>query len=281
MSSLKEQMHKNLYRSYFRGQRPDYSEELSIFKDVKFYTTRPLYALYYAGKDGVVSEYRLKSEVNIFNAKSKADIFKLHKYINDNHLNIPYKALEDLKTEDWISALHGVDRRETILGIIKFLGYDGFFNYEYSKKYVDHLHNREPNEKYYEPGTLNNPAIGIFDNKDVFIHIKDYHNPEELFKFDSVLDFKEDEIKNIKSKFRGLRYDKGVDEAYKEMKSTLNDYLTVSQYEVLNILDELYNERWSKKEEMLLWYNIFKSGERPGYKEAAEKIKKELENFQE
>lgn len=51
--------------------------------------------------------------------------------------------------------------------------------------------------------------------------------------------------------------------------------------DIVEMLDALVKENWSKKEEMLRWYNTFKSGERPGYKEAAEKIKKELENFQE
>lgn len=271
---LSEQWHKNLKRSYFRGEQPDYSEGLSLFKDIKFYSVNPLYAIFYAGKNGIVSEYKLKEKVNIFNAKSNTDFYKLHKYVNENSLDIPFKTLEDLKKEDWIYVLGNNDKRETLLGIIKFLGYDGFFNYEFSKGFVEHLHTKFTNCRN-EPHTSNNPAIGIFDDKDAFIHINDYYSIEQLCKFESVLDFKEDEIEKLKAEFRGNRYNCGIDEAYKMTYDNL-DLFILSQEEAVDILNELRREPWSKKEEMIKWYNIFKSGSRPGFKEVAEKLEKEL-----
>lgn len=275
MSSLKEQMHKNLYRSYFRGQRSDYTEELSLFKDIKFYTTNPLYAIFYAKKDGIISEYKLKNKVNIFNIKSNTDFYRLHRFINDNHLNIPFNALEELKNEDWSYILDGDEKREELIYIIKSLGYDGFFNYEFGGPAKLAL------EKVRDvPITSENPAIGVFGDKDVFIKVDDY-DLRSICSLKFVKDFKDKEKLRFKQIYKIVRYTHGVKAAYNELLLTAEDYVTLTNDDIVEMLDALVKENWSKKEEMLRWYNIFKSGERPGYKEAAEKIKKELENFQE
>ena len=84
---IQEQFHKNLYRSYFRGYVNRYDKKKAIFKNFSYYTTSPLYALYFAKNydNWTVSEYRLKDQVNIFNARSKKDFFALHKYLIDNN----------------------------------------------------------------------------------------------------------------------------------------------------------------------------------------------------
>lgn len=137
--ALTEQIHKNLYRSYFRGHLWDYDKSLANFQNMSFYTTNPVYALFYAGKSGIVSEYMLKREANIFNARSKTDFYTLHKYVNDNSLSISYDEVSAMKDDDWLCVLKGNKNINKILNAIEKLGYDGFFNFEYTKKFKEFL----------------------------------------------------------------------------------------------------------------------------------------------
>lgn len=241
---IQEQVHKNLYRPYFRGYADWYDKEKAIFKNFSYYTTSPLYALYYAKKHNnwTISEYRLKDQVNIFNARSKKDFFALHKYLIDNNEHYFISKIEDLKYRDW-SGLFGDEKREELLNIIKLLGYDGFFNFEYDKKLKLIISNNYGNNDY--PKTDVNPAIGVI-NDNVFIKVKDYNSLDELLSLEKVADCREDEISTLINSFNSFEKNIGKDLAYKMSLQYVNDFIIVSRDEAIEILDKCYHRKIDK-----------------------------------
>ncbi|MBQ2396747.1 MAG: hypothetical protein II304_06945 [Bacteroidales bacterium] len=243
---IQEQLHKNLYRSYFRGYVDGYDKKKAIFKNFSYYTTSPLYALYYAKKHNnwTVSEYKLKDQVNIFNARSKKDFFALHKYLIDNNKHYFINKIEDLKYRDW-SGLLGDEKREELLNIIKHLGYDGFFNFEYDKKLKSIITNIYGSNDY--PKTDVNPAIGVI-NDNVFIKVKDYNSLDELLSLDKVADCREDEISTLVRSFNLFEKTLGKNLTYKMSLQYVNDFFTVSYSEAIEILDKCYYRKIDEKE---------------------------------
>lgn len=238
---IQEQLHKNLYRSYFRGYVDGYDKEKAIFKNFSYYTTSPLYALYYAKKynNWTVSEYKLKDQVNIFNARSKKDFFALHKYLIDNNEHYFISKIEDLKYRDW-SGLLGDEKREELLNIIKRLGYDGFFNFEYDKKLKNIITYIYRSDDF--PKTDMNPAIGVI-NDNIFIKVKDYNSLEELLSLDKVADCREDEISTLVKSFNLFEKTFGKDIAYKMSLQYVNDFIIVSHSEAIETLDKCYHRK--------------------------------------
>lgn len=236
---IQEQFHKNLYRSYFRGYVDGYDKKKAIFKNFSYYTTSPLYALYYAKKykNWTVSEYRLKDQVNIFNTRSKKDFFALHKYLIDNNEHYFISKIEDLKHRDW-SGLLGDEKREELLNIIKHLGYDGFFNFEYDKKLKNIITYIYRSDDF--PKTDMNPAIGVI-NDNIFIKVKDYNSLKELLSLDKVADCREDEISTLVKSFNLFEKTVGKDIAYKISLQYVNDFIIVSHSEAVEILDKCYH----------------------------------------
>lgn len=243
---IQEQLHKNLYRSYFRGYVDGYDKEKAIFKNFSYYTTSPLYALYYAKKykNWTVSEYKLKDQVNIFNARSKKDFFALHKYLIDNNEHYFISKIEDLKYRDW-SGLLGDEKREELLNIIKHLGYDGFFNFEYDKKLKNIITYIYRSDDF--PKTDMNPAIGVI-NDNIFIKVKDYNSLEELLSLDKVADCREDEISTLVKSFNLFEKTVGKDIAYKMSLQYVNDFIIVSHSEAIKILDKCYHRKIDENE---------------------------------
>jgi len=240
---LNEQIHKNLYRPYYRGQRLDYDENMSSFKNEKFYTTNLYYAYFCAKREnGHIIEYRLKNEVNIFNQKSKTDYFVLHKYFIDNHM--PTRKLELLKDSDWTYIFESDENRNDTLNIIKNeLKYDGFFNYEYSNDMkIDIERNNFP-IKY--PFNEKNPAIGLF-NKDA-MKIIDEYKLEDIALSDSFNEYKNAEAAFIKKFFEDIvESTKDKNHAYqiifKDITSKYN--LLLDENDALEILNNCYN-KWT------------------------------------
>jgi len=243
---IQEQLHKNLYRSYFRGYVDGYNKKKAIFKNFSYYTTSPLYALYYAKKHNnwTVSEYKLKDQVNIFNARSKKDFFALHKYLIDNNEHYFINKIEDLKYRDW-SGLLGDEKREELLNIIKHLGYDGFFNFEYDKKLKNIITYTYRSDDF--PKTDMNPAIGVI-NDNIFIKVKDYNSLEELLSLDKVVDYREDEIYTLVKTFEMLEKTLGKDLAYKMSLQYVDDFFIISHSEAIEILDKCYHRKIDENE---------------------------------
>ena len=229
---LTEQLCKNLYRSYFRGQKKDWNHEKSLFDEV-YYMTSPIYALFYAAKEnGIVSEYKLKSPVNIFNLKSKTDRFALHKYLNENHMNHMLWPLSKMENNDWGFMLESDTAREELLEIIKELGYDGYFNYEYDLEMKNFLKNITSRSL---PVSDKNPAIGVFHN-DVFIKIKDW-TIDEIRDSDFVSDYKKQEIEKLENLFKS---ELNRECSYRKCVDRLDDFYVLSKNEFFEYLDVLY-----------------------------------------
>lgn len=259
---IQEQFHKNLYRSYFRGYLDGYDKEKAIFKNFSYYTTSPLYALYYAKKynNWTVSEYKLKDQVNIFNARSKKDFFALHKYLIDNNEHYFISKIEDLKYRDW-SGLFGDEKREELLNIIKHLGYDGFFNFEY-----DIIFKHMLTEKYnvtYLPVMDSNPAIGVL-NSNIFIKINDFHSVEDMKNLEQIKKYKNSELENIKAGFIWAKKCFGKETACVAAVSNAADYFIITKDDILDMIEDIDEDEkeYEKSLELLKHIN------RPGIKEA-------------
>lgn len=246
-----EQLHKNLYRSYFIGYKP--GKKIS-FPEMRFLTTNPLYAYFYSGAEGFIKEYKLKSGLNIFNARSKRDFYKLHKYIIENHLHYNYDTLERLKSEDWVFVLGDDYKRESLLDILIILGFDGFFNFEYDSKMRKKLKAFYPEVDL--PKTENNPAIGVFgDLESLFIEVETY-TKEDLLQLEAFQEFKESEILLLKTSFKALCNHSKEEQVIETLKN--QDWVTLTVEEVDQYIKEVLNTplkplpEWLKRRQGLL-----------------------------
>ena len=157
---LNEQTYKNLNRPYYIGRIKGYDRSKADFGKFFYLTTDLLYAIFYANKDGYVEEYRLRNNINIFNARSQKDYNTLRlALLADKDLNVFTKFLDDLKTEDWTFILGNYDKRDRIVDLLIHLGYDGYFNYEYTAKLK-----KELEKKHIVPPVFESePAIGVLN----------------------------------------------------------------------------------------------------------------------
>ena len=275
---LNEQLYKNLYRPYFRGQRIDYDEKKSNFQNIKFYTINPVYALFYAKKEGIIYKYRLKNQVNIFNARNRTDFDKLHSFIVNNHTPVSYDTLEKLKTEDWVSVLDGDKNRSLVLDIIKNdLMYDGFFNYEWTQAMKKDLMTKYENDFNLFmklPVSDKNPSIGIF-NKDSFIEV-DSFSYKEFIELEQIKAFKKNEIESLENFFIKIKATFGKDAAYKIITESADNWLVLTADEANKIIDDLYNKKFNVEEAKQL-LNFLENTKRPGFKEAAARLREEID----
>ena len=164
----------NTNRIYYHGSRYGIDAAKSNF-GCFFVTINPVYALMYA-KDETCEKFNefylmhFKRSLNIFNIKSSKDLQMLSRLVIREKKYGYLQMFELMKTRDWLSLLRGY--RAEVIGMIKNLGYDGFFNYE-----VDHftLSKKEPHltfEHY--------PAIGLFNIDDVTMTAVDPFSLDEI-----------------------------------------------------------------------------------------------------
>lgn len=247
---LVEQKYKNLNRRYFRGHREDWSEKNAVFNEM-YYTTSLEYAFFYAikHKNGTITEYRLNKNADIFNLKSKKDYFTLLKYIkeNDNDLQIAERGLDALKKEDWLFFFRDYDRRNELLSIIKSLGYDGYFNYEFDKEYVEDAFEYDLTDIPLSP---NNPSIGAFNNN-IFKKIRTW-TLDEVRNSEIFEKFRQKEIYLIRKHYKEglksqLRRNNSVnkEDTYIDCLNYINYLLFLSEDDFYKMLDELDKE-WTK-----------------------------------
>ncbi len=238
---LEEQIHKNIYRSYYRGQAKDWDSSKASFKNERFFTTDPFYACFYAySENGIVAEYKLKNKVNIFNLKSKTDYFALHKYFVENQMNYMLGFLDKLKEGDWSFTLGSDSARQDVLNIIKSLGYDGFFNYEYNEEMKEIIENEKIGIKY--PLTEKSPAIGVF-NKNVFREVKKW-NLEELKKQDFWEKYKTAEKEYLEKAFKRIASELNREKAQIKLLKKLENgfFLALSENEVLGLIEKCFEQ---------------------------------------
>lgn len=147
-----------------------------------------LYSADFSNNHGCVFELEPAKNLNIFDARNNDDLSKLKAAYNEtgNTLRID---LNRLKEEDWSTVCFRQDhiRDKYLLPLVKDLGYDGYFNFEFddgiAKTYADGVGGC---------GMLNSePSIGIFDSNLLNvvgeIKYKDFFDNErfcECFKAD-------------------------------------------------------------------------------------------------
>lgn len=193
MKNYSEQLLTNKSRTYYSGKIKDYDRGKALHTDFVYLTTNPVYAAFYAKQDGIIESYNLKSSVSIFNARSEKDYYTLRNYLlSDPENNTFTKYLDRLKDEDWTFVLNDFDKRNELARIIIGLGYDGFFNFEYTKNHKKEL--QRHNE--YVPDFEDMPAIGVL-NINSFISYKTFNGLTEFLEIDGLKEYKEHEIQNL------------------------------------------------------------------------------------
>ncbi len=233
---LNEQLYKNFYRPYFRGQRKDWDIGKANFKNESYFTTSPFYAYFYAKgeENGVVVEYRLNNNINIFNLKSKKDYFTLHKFLVDSNENKMLKCLDDLKNNDWTFIIGGDDKRAELLDIIKKLGYDGFFNYEYTKSMRRDLDDFDIKYPLFDK----NPAIGVF-NSNVFKKVAT-HQGDDIKKVGNWEPYIESEKEYISQLFAFYKDDRQGAYSEAETKFAEGYFLALDANEFVEYTNDVY-----------------------------------------
>lgn len=159
---ISEQKYSNTSRLYYHGKIKDFDESKSSFEEF-YLTTKKIYALPYAGRDGVVEVYHLKSEANIFNMKSFNDEATFRKFCQTYRPDFLW-SIDLLKERDWAS-IGGGELRNNFIDIVKFLKYDGYFNYEIDEQGIKRLHKFGVFK--FKKEDLHSPAIAIFDKNKI------------------------------------------------------------------------------------------------------------------
>lgn len=77
--------------------------------------------------------------------------------------------------------------------------------------------------------------------------------------------------------FYSKRRKYGVSQAYYDMCEDASNWVVLSEYEVTDILDKLRREKYDRVEESKKMLKFFESINRPGFYEAAEKLRKEID----
>lgn len=125
--TLTEQQCKNLNRRYFHGSQNGRLNPKEGRQDFLYLFNSFVYSSMYACQidplRGKVFEFRLKEGLNIFNAKCKSDLLRLKLYARKNNID-----WEKLEKEDW-SLLKS---KSSIIELIRKLGFDGFFDWEWT-----------------------------------------------------------------------------------------------------------------------------------------------------
>lgn len=231
---LNEQTYSNFYRTYYIGRQKGYDRNKATHKKAIYLTTNLTYAIVYAKLTGYIEEYHLREEINVFNARSEKDYYNLRrKLLSDSLLNIFTSKLDSLKDSDWTYVLGSFKKRDEILDVLKELGYDGYFNFEYTKDLKKNLSERGD----FVPAFDNKPAIGVL-NKDAFLltHVRDvsYYKDTDKFK-----NFHDDEKESLKSRIIDLMINGKLDKDGCKIVSENMDYTTLTKEEKIEIIDSI------------------------------------------
>lgn len=243
---LTEQQYKNLNRRYFHGSQngrlnPKESRQNFLYLSNSFVYSS-MYACQIDPLQGKVFEFRLKEGLNIFNAKCKSDLLKLKLYTRKNNID-----WEKLEKEDW-SLLKS---KGSIIELIRGLGFDGFFDWEWTdnlRKYREEVEG-ELKSQFLDTS----PSVGIFDvEKLKQVQIYQY---SDYFEFGDFVKIYKDEKQTLKN-YAGTLYVNGKDLypailfyaqdhflflTEKDLEETLNDisdYVESNEFEIMDILDE-------------------------------------------
>lgn len=232
---LTEQLYKNLNRPYYVGRINNYDRTKSLHGNYFYLTTDLLYAIFYAGRNGFIEEYRLKQSINIFNANSENDynILRLA-LLRDPTLNVFTRYLNDLKTKDWTYVLDGFDNRDKILDLLISLGYDGYFNYEYTSDLKEDLENNRIEPPVFE----SEPSIGVL-NLDSFKKVAEYRY--DVFKdTDAFAKLKAMEKKDAEYTYNVYGVDNNLPKDLIKLIFSNKKYIALSKKETDDLVDALH-----------------------------------------
>lgn len=244
--TLTEQQYKNLNRRYFHGSQNGRLNPKEGRQDFLYLSNSFVYSSMYACQidplRGKVFEFRLKEGLNIFNAKCKSDLLRLKLYTRKNNID-----WEKLEKEDW-SLLKS---KSSIVELIRKLGFDGFFDWEWT----DNLRNyRKEVERELKGQFLDNsPVVGIFDvEKLKQVQTYQYSDYFEFDDFVKIYNAEKQTLKNYagtlyvneKDLYPAILYyaqDHFVFLTEKDLEEVLNSisgYVKSTEFEIMDILDE-------------------------------------------
>ena len=199
---LTEQKYTNLNRSYFHGARTGKIEKAGSMYSYFYLTNNFAYAAMHAcdydAFEGRVFEFKLKEGLNIFNARSKADILKIRTYAKKHLPELGSDWYwEGLFDEDWSILLNSFNLKTKVIECLKNCNYDGFFDYEWTPKY------KEKNRITKGEKLQAAPTIGIFDIQKLRqVAVYEY---KDDFKFESFSNAYKEEKQDLNSYAVGLK----------------------------------------------------------------------------
>lgn len=234
--TLNEQFLKRK-RVYFHGSKTDTLDIKNAHYDCFFITCDITTAIIYCKRteDEIkyIHTFTIDKPLNIFNAKSKVDYTKLYKALmKEGSLDFARNRLWELSDNDWSQLDDTLVSRDDLINIIKDLGYDGFFNFEWNEGKV------HPNEQ------AQKPSIGIFD-----INCLSYTGvqPVEAFKTTKFTQINKSDISQVKAFFISLKKRcKSIDEYNNRVEKFINDhgtyYSTLTKKDFLEIANSVEYE---------------------------------------
>lgn len=202
-------------RVYFHGSKYNKLNTDNAHYDCFFITCDITTAILYCKKTEeelkYIHTFTIDKPLKIFNAKSEVDYARLYKaLIKAGSLDFARNRLWELRDNDWSQLDDTLVSRGDLINIIKDLGYDGFFNFEW---YEDKVH---PNEQ------ARKPSIGIFD-----IGCLSYTGvqPVEAFKTTKFTQINKSDISKVKAAFISLkRRCKSIDDYNRRVEKFIDDY---------------------------------------------------------
>lgn len=204
-------------RVYFHGFKYNKLNTDNAHYDCFFITCDITTAILYCKKTEeelkYIHTFIIDKPLKIFNAKSEVDYARLYKaLIKAGSLDFARNRLWELRDNDWSQLDDTLVSRGDLINIIKDLGYDGFFNFEWDE---DKVH---PNEQ------ARKPSIGIFD-----ISCLSYTGvqPVETFKTTKFTQINKSDISQVKSSFISLkRRCKSIDEYNRRVEKFIDNHST-------------------------------------------------------
>lgn len=221
---ISEQKYSNKNRLYYHGKIKDFDASKSSFEEL-YLTTKKTYALPYAGRNGVVEVYHLKDEANIFNMKSFKDEAAFRKFCQTYRPDFLW-SIDLLKERDWAS-IGGDELRNSFIEIVRFLKYDGYFNYEIDEQGRKSLH--KIGIFKFKKDDLHSPAIAIFNKNKV-------EKIDEL-RVSDIVDHSE-ELKYVRDEMLNSAISKKFSIEYFK-KIMMSQTITVSEDDIDNIRSQI------------------------------------------
>lgn len=224
-------------RVYFHGSKTDTLDIKNAHHDCFFITCDITTAILYCKRTEnelkYIHTFTIDKPLNIFNARSKVDYTKLYRALmKEGSLDFARNRLWELSDNDWSQLDDTLVSRGDLINIIKDLGYDGFFNFEWNEGKV------HPNEQ------AQKPSIGIFD-----INCLSYTGvqPVEAFKTTKFTQINKSDISQVKAFFISLKKRcKSIDEYNNRVEKFINDhgtyYSTLTRKDFLEIANSVEYE---------------------------------------